>query len=184
MFLYSFISQAWISGHYSLVLPRSIFTMSSRMKRLYSYHPPLLQWLSAQNTISLQRLSSHSSWVWKVLTRQQGRGIFVGPYLGPDWDQCESGIFFHSPSPPRHPPTSYSLSLEGLDDLKYLPGSVVKMLINITRDLSLRCENLWYQQGVFKHNWQQEAYGQRFKLLLFFFIVVCQGQYIFFPSSK
>lgn len=152
--------------------------------RDYSYHPPLLQWLPAQNTISLQRLSSHSSWVRKVLTRQQGRGIFVGPHLGPDWDQCESGIFFQSPSPPRHPPISYSLSLEGLDDLKYLPGSVVKMLINITRDLSLRCENLWYQQGVFKHNWQQEAYGQRFKLLLFFFIVVCQGQYIFFPSSK
>lgn len=55
---------------------------------------------------------------------------------GPDWDQCEPGIFFQFP--PHHLPMPSSLSLEGLDDYKYLPGSVMKMLINITRDLSLQ----------------------------------------------
>ena len=112
-------------------------------------------------------------------------GFLGGPYLGPDWDQSESGIFFQFPSSPQHPPVSNGFSLEGLDDFKYLPGSVMKMLINITRDLPLQCEILRYRQGVFKHNWEQEAYGQRFKLLLLFFFYCCLPRTIyFFPFFK
>ena len=108
-------------------------------------------------------------------------GFLGGPHLGPDWDQSESGIFFQFPSSPQHPPVSNGFSLEGLDDFKYLPGSVMKMLINITRDLPLQCEILRYRQGVFKHNWEQEAYGQRFKLLLlFFFLLLSAKDNIFF----
>lgn len=90
------------------------------------------------------------------------------PHLGPDWDQSESGIFFQFPSSLQHPPISNSFSLEGLDDFKYLPGSVMKMLINITEIYHFSVREFSDTAGIFKHNWQQEAYGQRFKLLLFF----------------
>ena len=43
-------------------------------------------------------------------------------------------------SPPQHPAGPKSLGLEDSSDFKYL--LVMKMLINITRDLSLQCEIL------------------------------------------
>lgn len=102
---------------------------------------------SAQNTTSSQRLGPYSC-VGKALTRKQRRGISVGltswPRLGPVWAWNILSDLLLIPN---------SLRLEDAGDLKHLPGSVMKILTNITRDLSLRCEILWYQQGVFKHNW-------------------------------
>lgn len=151
---------------------------------VYSYHPPLLLQLTLLRTQPAHKGSAPIAEWERFWLDSRSEGLLWTWYLDTDGDHWEPGIFFQSLSPPYHPPIPNGLSLGGLDDFKYLPWSVMKMLINIARDLSLQCEILWYQQGVFKHNWQQEAYGQRFKLLLVFFIVVCQGQYIFFPSSK
>lgn len=152
--------------------------MSSRLKRSLS-HPPWLQGLSLLRTQPAHKGSGPAVGE-KGLAETAGQRNFCG------LDICaqirtrvslESG--FQAPSRPHHP-THSKFRLEGLGDFKYLSGSVMKMLINITRDLSLQCEILWYQQGVFKHNWQQEAYGQRFKLQLFFFLLLSAKDNIFF----
>ena len=56
----------------------------------------------------------------------------MGPHLGPDWDQCESGMFFQPLLLLLTHPFQIASALQGLGNFKYLPGSVMKMLINIT----------------------------------------------------